>query len=270
MSAYSGALVRSAHYAFRPPVPGINPEHEHPQPDPDPFNPAPEGAAAKATSGDVWQPQDLPVHTDMVIGARPHDTPLQPPVPSNVHLTQSQNAATARMLANHSIVEYRPDKYAPYKHADQGVAIEWYTGRPSRDAGISVPENAAFLVMGRNAFDQTNQPNEVYAGDPANVGRYRLQANEQQFGLYQFHTKQGQDGLLRAYEGMTPAFPVDKPPLTDTAPYTPNSRGTATWLQTQWQVPSLFGLPSETSLTDYESATASVQTAAGFDDGGRM
>lgn len=268
---YSGALLRSAHFAFRPPVPGINPEHEHPQPDPDPFSPYPEGAGATiAANGDVWQPGDLPVHTDMVIGPRPHSTPLSSPVPSNVHSFERDVAATTRMVHNHSMVEYRPDKYATYKHGDQGVQIDWYTGRPSRDAGITVPKEAEFLVMGRNAFDQTNQPNEVYAGDAPNVGRYRLQANQQQFGLYQFHTKQGQDGLLRAYEGLAPAFPVDKPRVQDSAPYTPNSRGTTTWVQDQWQTPSMFALPAETSLTDYQAAAGGPDTSGTFDDGGRM
>jgi hypothetical protein len=268
-SPYSGALVRSAHYSFRPPVPGINPEHEHPAPDPDPFSPPPEGAGTGAR-GDVWQPGDLPVHTDMVVAQRLHDTPLQPPVPSNVHQDQANLATTARMLANHGVVEYRPDKYAPYKHADQGRDIDWYTGRPSRDAGITVPDNASFLVAGKNAFDFTNQPNEVYTGDAPNVGRYRLQANQQDFGLYRFWTKQGQDGWLRAYAGLQPDFPVDKPRVPDSAPYTPNSSGTTTWLQSQWQVPSIFGLPSETASTDYQIAAAQAEASGGFDDGGRL
>jgi len=250
-------------------VPGINPEHEHPHPDPDPFDPAPEGAGS-GVKGDVWQPSDLPVHTEMVVGPRPHTTPLQPAVPSNVHSFERDMAATSRMLHNHSAVEYRPDKYPEYKHAEQGVQIDWYTVRPSRDAGIEVPKDAEFLVMGKNAFDATNQPNEVYSGGGPDVGRYRLQANQQQFGLYHFWTKQGQDGLLRAYEGLRPDFPVDKPRVPDSAPYTPNSSGTTTWLQDQWQTPSLFALPSETSMTDFQAATAGPDTSGTFDDGGRL
>ncbi|MFE0812671.1 hypothetical protein ACFW34_35140 [Streptomyces sp. NPDC058848] len=271
-TTYTGALQRSAHFAFRPPVPGVNPEHEKPAPDPDPFSPAPEGAGARpAQGGNVWQPQELPVHTDMVVGPRPHTTPLEPPVPSNVHRDQADRAATARMLANHSRVEYRPDRYAPYKHATQGVSIEWYAGRAPRDAGITVGQDAEFLVMGKNAFDQTNgvKP-DVYAGDDANAGRYRLQANQQQFGLYEFSQKQGQDNFLRAYTGLRPAFPADKPRIEDSAPYTPNSSGTTTWTLSQWQVPSLFGLPSETSLTDHQVAAGDAMAAGGFDDGGRM
>lgn len=267
---YSGALQRSAHYAYRPPVPGINPEHERPSPEPDPFSPPPDGATTRPVSADVWQPGDLPVHTDMVVGPRPHTTPLQPPVPSNVHQDQANIAATTRMLDNHSRVEYRPDLYPLYRHADQGHAIDWYTGRPSRDAGITVPDNASFLVAGRNAFDFTNQPNEVYTGDAPNVGRYRLQANQQDFGLYRFWTKQGQDAWLRAYQGLSPDFPVDKPRVPDSAPYTPNSSGTTRWTLSQWQVPSIFGLPSETASTDYQLASAPAEGAGGFDDGGRM
>jgi hypothetical protein len=267
---YTGTLVRTAHFAYRPPVPGINPDHEHPQPEPDPFNPVPPGADQGSTAT-VWQPQDLPVHTDMRVGPRPHSTPLQPPVPSNVHGFERDNAATARMLANHALVEYRPDKYPTYKHATQGVSIDWYTGREPRDAGISVPDNASFLVMGKNAFDATNSPNEVYSGDAPNVGRYRLQANEQQWGLYDTpQARFGQDGWLRAYEGLSPQFPADKPRVPDSAPYTPNSSGTTTWLQSQWQVPSLFALPSETATTDFQTAAAAPDTSGSFDDGGRL
>jgi hypothetical protein len=206
----------------------------------------------------------------MVVAQRPHDTPLQPPVPSNVHQGQANLAATARMLANHSVVEYRPDLYANYKHADEGRSIEWYPGRMPTDAGITVPDNASFLVAGKNAFDFTNQPNEVYTGDSPNVGRYRLQANQQDFGLYRFWTKQGQDAWLRAYAPMQPDFPADKPRIEDAAPYTPNSSGTTTWLQNPFQTPSTFGLPGETSLTDYQQAAGAPDTAGAFDDGGRM
>lgn len=268
--AYTGALGRSAHFAFRPPVPGINPEHETPAPDPDPFSPKPEGSG-QAVAADVWQPVDHPLHSEWVVDSRPHDTPLQPPVPSNVHRDQADRAATARMLANHSVVEYRPDLRAPYKHAEQGRQIDWYTGRPSRDAGITVGTEAEFLVMGRNAFDQTNLPNEVYSAGGPDVGRYRLQANQQDFGLYRSFQKVGQDNFLRAYEGLQPQFPADKPRVPDSAPQTPNSSGTTTWLQSQWQVPSLFGLPSETVMTDAQVAAGSVIDASGgFDDGGRL
>lgn len=268
---YTGALRRSAHFAFRPPVPGVDPEHEHPNPEPDPFSPKPDGAQPPAAGANVWQPAELPVHTDMVVGPRPHTTPLQPPVPSNVHLEQSERAATARMIANHSVVEYRPDRYPTYKHASQGVTIDWYAGRMPRDAGITVGTEAEFLVMGKNAFDQTNgvKP-DVYTGDEPNVGRYRVGANQQQFGQYVFSQKQGQDGYLRAYTGLSPQTPVAKPRVPDSAPYTPNSSGTTTWTLSQWQAPSLFGLPSETSITDYSVASGNTVDVSGFDDGGRL
>lgn len=269
MTAYTGALNRSAHYAYKPPVPGINPEHEHPAPDPDPFTPAPEGAGQGLT-GDVWQPADLPTHSETIVRPRPHTTPLQPPVPSNVHSDQRDRAFQARFLANHGVDDYRPDTYLPYKHADQGRAIAWYAGRDPVEAGISVPDRASYLVAGKNAFDYTNQPNEVYQGDAPNVGRYRLQNNQQDFGLYTFHTKQGQDGWLRAYTGLTPDFPADKPRVADSAPYTPNSAGTTTWTLSQWQAPSAFALPSETSVTDYELAGQAAGADNGFDDGGRL
>lgn len=269
MGAYSGQLARSAHFAFRPPVPGVNGEHTKPDPDPDPFTPVPAGAG-QGVAGDVWQPADLPTHTDMRVADRPHWTPLQPPVPSNVHSDQRDRAALARMLANHSVDDYRPETYVPYKHGDQGRAITWYPGREPVEAGITVPDNAAYLVAGKNAFDYTNPANEVYAGDTPNVGRYRLQNNQQDFGLYAFHTKQGQDAYLRAYTGLEPDMPVDKPRVPDSAPYTPNSAGTTTWTLSQWQSPSSFALPGETALTDYEQASRPGPVAAGFDDGGRM
>lgn len=269
MAAYTGALTRSAHFSFRPPVPGINPDHERPDPEPDPFSPPPEGAG-KGPAGDVWQPADLPVHTEMRVGPRPHDTPLQPPVPSNTHQAQANLAATARMLANHGQVDYRPDLNPEYRHATEGRSLDYVAGRMPVEAGITVPAEASYLVAGRNAFDFTNQPNEVYGGDAANVGRYRLGYNLEDFGRYEFWTKQGQDAWLRAYTGLAPEFPADKPRVPDSAPYTPNSSGTTTWLQNQWQVPSMFGLPSETALTDYQAASTPAASEGGFDDGGRL
>lgn len=269
MAAYTGELLRSAHFAFRPPVPGINPEHEKPSPEPDPFSPPPEGAG-QGVNGNVWQPGDLPVHTEMRVGRRPHDTPLQPPVPSNVHQAQANLAATSRMLANHSIVDFRPDTNPQYRHATEGRTLDYVPGRMPTDAGITVGDGASFLVAGKNAFDFTNQANEVYSGDDANVGRYRLGVRIEDFGRYEFHTKQGQDNYLRAYTGLAPQFPADKPRVPDSAPYTPNSSGTTTWLQNQFQTPSFFGLPSETALTDYTQATAPAAAPGGFDDGGRL
>lgn len=264
--AYSGSLVRSAHFAFRPPVPGVNPEHERPDPDPDPFTPTQEGVQPAAF--DVWQPEDVSVHTEMVQRPISHWGYLQQPVPSNVPSEEAGIAATTRMLHNHSQVDYRPDTNPTYKHATEGKAIEYIEGRGSTESGETISEDMAYLVMGTNAYDATNQPNEVYSADQ---GRYRLGTRIDMFGLYEFWTLQGQEAELRAYTGLYPATPVAKPRVEDSAPYTPNSSGTTTWVLDQWQVPSMFGTPSETSVTDYEAAGAGGYFAPSeFDDGGRM
>lgn len=250
--AYTGALGRSAHFAFRPPVPGVNPEHERPDPDPDPFSPAPENVQSQP--GDVFQPEDYSVHTEMQQRPVDHWAFLQAPVPSNVHTELSGIAATARMIVNHAQVDYRPDQYPVYRHGDQGRSIEYERGREPWQAGESVPDDMAYLVMGRNAYDATNAPNEVYGGDATNVGRYRLGATISDFAHYLPFQKIGQDAELRAYTGLQPEFPVDKPRVEDSAPYTPNSSGTANFLTPAFQIPSMFGLPSETAMTDYEAA----------------
>lgn len=246
---YSGAAMRAAHFAFRPPVPGVNPEHEHPDPDPDPFQPQ---QAATGQAGDVFQMEDYSVHTEMQDRPVSHWGFLQAPVPSSVPREVAGIAATARMLANHACVDYRPDQYPVYKHGDQGRTIQWQGGRPPWQAGESVPDDVAYLVMGKNAYDQTQAPNEVYSAD---AGRYRLQTSIVDFGEYTFVQKQGQDAELRAYSGLHPDLPQDKPQMEGTAPYTPNSTGTANFLTPAFQVPSMFGTPSETALTDYEAST---------------
>lgn len=260
---YSGAAMRAAHFAFRPPVPGINPEHEKPDPDPDPFQP-PVVAEAGAVAGDVFQPEDYAVHTEMQDRPVSHWGFLQAPVPSSVPSEVAGIAAAARMIANHSCVDYRPDQYPVYKHASQGRTIDDRAARESAYAGQSVSDDMAYLVMGRNAYDQTNEPNEVYGGDAANVGRYRLGLNITDFGQYEFWTKQGQDSELRAYTGLVPALPVDKPRVENSAPYTPNSSGTTNFLTPAFQIPSMFAVQSETTLTDYEaSGTTDYWQASG-------
>jgi len=261
-TAYSGALTRAAHFAHRPPVPGVNPEHEKPDPDPDPFQPAVE-AAPNGLQGDVFQPEDISAQTEMRQRPIDHWGHLQDPVPSSVPQQVAGIAATARMIANHACVDYRPDQYAPYKHGDQGRSIEYTAGRSPQESGESVPDDMAYLVMGKNAYDQTNQPNEVYSGDTANVGRYRLGVGITDFGLYQSFQKIGQDAELRAYTGLVPTLPVDKPQPTNTAPYTPNSTGTATFLTPAFQVPSMFAAPGETAVTDYEASTSESYWTSG-------
>lgn len=255
---YTGAAMRQAHFAHRPPVPGINPEHEKPDPDPDPFQPEPQNV--QPAPYDVFQPEDISVHTEMQQRPFDHWAHLQAPVPSSVPGEVAGIAATARMLANHSQVDYRPDQYPVYRHADQGRSIDFIGGRAPWQAGEAVPEEMAYLVMGRNAYDQTQQPNEVYSAD---AGRYRLQTAIVDFGQYEFSQKQGQDAELRAYTGLHPELPVDKPQPTNTAPYTPSSVGTANFLTPAFQIPSMFGTPSETALTDYEASSTT-----GYWDGG--
>lgn len=255
---YSGALARAAHFAFRPPVPGVNPEHEHPQAEPDVFNPVPEGV--QAAPYDVYQPEDISVHTEMQQRPIEHWGHLQPPVPSSVQTEVAGIAATARMIANHSAVDYRPNLYPPFKSGDQGRAIQFAGGRQPWQSGESIPDDVAYLAMGKNAYDQTNQPNEVYSAD---AGRYRLGTTITDFGLYEYWTKQGQDAELRAYTGLAPTLPADKPQMQNTAPYTPNSTGTANFLTPAFQIPSMFAVPGESSLTDYEASTTGDYWAPG-------
>lgn len=256
-TAYSGALNRAAHFAFRPPVPGINPEHEHPDPDPDPFQPVPQGV--QAAPYDMYQGEDVSVHTELQARPFSHWGNLQAPVPSSVPREVAGIAATTRMLANHGQVDFRPDTYPTYKHADQGLSIEYIGGRAPAIAGESVPDEMSYLVAGKNAYDFTNQPNEVYSADQ---GRYRLGTDIREFGRYAFWTLQGQDALLRAYTGLEPAMPVDKPRVENSAPYTPNSAGTTTWTTPAFQIPSMFSLPSETAGTDFEAAETTDYWAA--------
>lgn len=249
--AYSGSLMRAAHFAFRPPVPGVNPEHEHPSPEPDPFSPAP-AADPAAVAGDVFQAEDISVHTEMQQMPIDHWGHLQAPVPSSVPREVAGIAATTRMLANHGQVLYRPDTYAPYKHAEQGRSIEYVGGRMPWQAGETVPDDMAYLVMGRNAYDQTQAPTEVYSADQ---GRYRMGVAIQDFASYQSFQKIGQDAELRAYTGLVPDLnPVDKPVIQGAAPYTPAMSGSS-YVTPAFQVPSMFALPTETALTDYEATT---------------
>lgn len=267
---YSGALQRAAHYAFRPPVPGVNPEHTNPQPDPDPFSPAPEGVQPAAY--DVFQPEDVSAQTEMRDRPVSHWAFLQAPVPSNVPREVSGIAAASRMVVNHAQVDYRPDLYPNYKHATETRVLEFDRGREPWQAGESVPDNMSYLVMGTNAYDATNQPNEVYGGDAANVGRYRLGVTITDMSSYTPFSKIGQDAELRAYTGLYAQFPVDKPRIEDSAPYTPNSSGTARYLTPAFQVPSMFALQGETSMTDYEASgtTEYWQANSGFQDEERM
>jgi hypothetical protein len=167
-----------------------------------------------------------------------------------------------RMMADHVPVYYVPDGIRLYQHATEGQANEWQLGRLPREAGIDVPDNAKWLIVGKNGYDATNPPNEVYSGDAANVGRYRVGVKTNIFGLYENPIgKFGQDAMLHSFTGLYASLPQEKAPMTDTAPYTPNSTGTAHWAPaSSYQTPSLFTLPSETAMTDFAVASSDFQS----------
>jgi hypothetical protein len=274
-SVYSGAAIASATARFdsRPPVAGVNADHTTPDPEPDPFNPAPPQNPA-ALPGTIWgyvdygpgqsgQPNlaQVPVN---------HWFNGLPPVPSNVPYGRAQQEMQNRLMADHMPSAYVPDGVRLFQHATEGVEAQWIIGRAPREAGATIPDGPlAALQNGRNGYDAINQPNEVYTGAPENVGRYRLGVKSNLFGLYENPAgKFGQDALLHAYTGLQPAFPVDKPKMEYTAPYTPSSTGTSRWFPAPaGQRPSLFSLPSETALTDFSVAAGDYQSDFTDDDG---
>lgn len=258
---YSGYAARAAHFASRPPPPGLNPDHTTPNPEPDPFNPQPTVPANQA--GDVWDVEEFaPLTNQPNLAQVPvtHWYPGQNAVPSGVPYARAQQAMQERLMVDHSDTNYVPDSVRLYQHVSEGQANLFTVGRMPQNAGESLPDGVAYLANGKNSYDQTNLPNEVYQGDAANVGRYRLGVKTTMWGLYDYPLGRfGQDANLRAYTGLSPAFPTDKPHMDDTAPYTPNSTGTAHWAPAASNnVPSLFGLPSETALTDYTQAAGNV------------
>lgn len=277
-SPYSGAAIRTAHFAVRPSVPGVNVDHTTPDPEPDPFNPQPDVPANQA--GTVWtvnseftQISNQPNLAQVPVS---HWFDGQPPVPAGTGheftpQAQRLQAFQERMMLDHTLSNYVPDGIRLYQHATEGQVNEFNIGRPSQFAGTTVPDGPlAGLQNGRNAYDAVNAPNEVYTGDAANVGRYRLGVKTNIYGLYESPIgKFGQDALLHAYTGLSPQLPQDKPAMSNTAPYTPNSVGTAHWLPAQPnQVPSSFALPSETAITDYSSV--SNESTSDFTDDDRL
>lgn len=259
-SPYTGAAVRAGSYGrVRPSVPGVNADHTTPDPEPDPFNPVPDvpanqGGTVWGYEGEYAAPSNQPNLAQVPVS---HWYNGQPAVPSGEPYGRAQQAMQERMVRDHSAVNYVPDGIRLYQHATEGQINEWQIGRNPQFAGAVIPDGPlAGLQNGRNSYDAVNQPNEVYAGDPANVGRYRLGVKTNVFGLYENPIgKFGQDALIHSYTGLVPALPREKAPLTNTAPYTPNSTGTAHWSPAAPnQVPSLFSLPSETAMTDYAIA----------------
>jgi len=272
---YSGAVIRAAHYDYRPPVPGIAPDHFTGTVDPDPFNPVPDTPAGQ--NGTVWQvssdeesagPSGFRSLAEIPVD---HWAGGEPSVQSGVPYGVGQQAMQDRLMEDHSVVNYVPDQYRLYQHATEGAYIGDWVGRASQFAGQAIDGVLGALANGRNAYDQTNAPTEVYSGDDANVARYRLGRQFRFFGSYQFPIgKFGQDATLRAYTGLTPQFPADKHQFNEyAAPYTPNSSGaSAYWFPAQSnQIPSLFGLPSETAMTDFASHTADDGTNTDFPEG---
>lgn len=259
-SPYSGTAKRVGHYGVRPSVPGVNNDHIHPDPEPDPFNPVPDTPRDQA--GTVWalDPEHAGSSNQPNLAQVPvsHWYNGELSVQSGVPYGAAQQAMQERFIADHSHSNYVPDGIRLYLHATEGQYNEWTIGRPSQFAGSEIPDGPLKgLANGHNAYDQTNAPNEVYTGDPANIGRYRLGVKSNIFGLYESPIgKFGQDALLHAYTGLHPAFPIDKDRDTYTSPRNPSSSGTAHWTPAvPYQKPSLFNLPSETAITDYGVAT---------------
>lgn len=274
-SPYSGQTLRAAHYDYRPPPPGISPDHTTGAVEADPFNPVPD--TPKGQDGTVWGAD--PDHAGPTGYRSLAEIPVnhwysgQNAVPSGLPYGIAQQAMQERLMVDHEDVNFVPDTYRLYQHASEGATIAWVDGRGSQYAGEALEGPLAALANGRNAYDQTNAPNEVYVGDSANVGRYRLGTKESYWGEYSFPLGQfGQDANLRAYTGLYPAFPLVKDQMNETAaPYTPNSSGaSAYWSPAQAnQVPSMFALPSETAMTDFATANADG-TNTDFSDGGRL
>lgn len=268
---YSGTAVRNAHYSSRPPVPGLNKDHFTPDPEPDPFNPVPTPSHNQTGSILTVDVDDAGQSNQPNLATQPfhHWYEGQPPVPSGEPYGRAQQAMQERMMVDHSDTNYVPDSYRRYVHATQGQANPYEIGRMPQNAGVDPGENLQYLVNGTNSYDHTNQPNEVYTGDATNVGRYRLGAETRIWGLYQNPlSKFGQDAQLHAYEGLTPALPVAKAPMQDTAPYTPNSTGIQRWVPAAFaQVPSMFGLPSETAVTDFTAVNDFTDSGSEFTDG---
>jgi hypothetical protein len=267
---YSGAAVRGGHYSSRPPVPGVNTDHVTPDPEPDPFNPVPNQMHNQTANILISADEDAGQSGAPNLAQQPihHWYNGELAVPSNVPTATSMQAVADRMLVDHSNVNYVPDSIRLYQHATEGQVNQFLVGRMPVNAGVDPGENLQYLVMGRNSYDATNKPNEVYEGDAANVGRYRLGVKTNVFGLYDNPlSKFGQDAQLHSYRGLRPQFPVDKPPMDNTAPYTPNSTGTAHWLPAAFaQVPSMFSLPSETALTDYSASEFADNAGSEFVD----
>jgi len=273
-SPYTGAAVRAAHFASKPAVAGLDPRHTHANAVVDMFYPVPAPPTAQAIT--LWDEDDTPGQSGQPNLAQvptEHWWPGQPAAPTGIPTGRAQQIGQDRMICDHSVANYVPDSNRLYSHAAQGQVREWVVGRHPWQAGESVPDNVGYLMAGRNAYDQNNQPNEVYGGgDPANVGRYRLGVKTNMYGLYDNPVGlYGQTAFLRGYTGLYPQFPFDKPRIDNSVPGNPNSAGTAYWgPATPAQTPSMFALPTESAITDYMTATQQGATQEAFYDSDGM
>lgn len=272
--AYSGAQVRAAHYARRPAPQGLAKDHFTGAVEDDIFRP--EVDTPSAQTGTVWTGAEefAPVSNMPNLAQVPVSHWYgsgDSPVPTNVPYGVAQQEWQNRFIADHANVNYVADSIRLYQHESEGMLAEWNVGRMPQNAGEDPGENLQYLVNGTNSYDHTNIPNEVYQGDEANVGRYRLGMKTNVYGLYNNPIgKFGQDALAHAYTGLNAAFPNTKPHMADTSPYTPNSTGTAHWSPAASnQVPSNFALPSETAMTDYATVSNSGY-ASDFTEDGRL
>lgn len=261
--ALSGNLMRQAtHYERYTSVAGYSPAHEHVSPGRGIFEPMPE-TAVTPNPGDVWVPRDATPYTGATLPALDHGAAsLAAPVPSGVDGERADNSVTARMVAAHARLDYDPAQYHPHHSATQGRTISWVDGRRPQE-----PSMDAFLV-GPNGYDRSNPASDVYGGD-----RYRVGVWTPYFGHYEFWQKQGQDAWVRPVQYEVPILPVDKPNISNPAPYSTPSSGTARWKLPSFQDPRMFTTPSETGLSDYvmtqQAATAGADYGF-YDDGGRL
>lgn len=271
MSTYSGYLKRRVAYETKPTVHAIGTDHGPGDvpPQDDLFGPSVDGPIDLAGhQADVWEgAEDAPMsaYGDDRIS---HDGGRSTPPPMGILARLSMYAEQRRMLADHSRVHYRPDPARPYRHATQGRKFLWWNGRGSQMAGIEGPD---FLVAGKNGFDFTNQPNEVYSAGDSNVGRYRLGVQQDDIGLYEDPRGLfGQEAWARAQISPTLEYHGDRTRAGDgppSAPFLPD----ASFVREAFQAPSGWSLGSETAVTDYILATRPASdTGSDFFDGDEM
>lgn len=263
----SGNLLRSANgggvsIPQYTPVAAVSAAHTQQSPGRGMFEPTPE-ATVPAAPGDVWNPRDRTPHTAAQVRTASHsENSMAAPIPSGVDQERGDNTVAARMVQAHAHTAYVEETYPRFQSPTAGRDIAWTDGRAPIQPNVD-----AFLV-GPNGYDLSNPASEVYGG-----ARYRLGTETTMFGRYEFWQKQGQEGWLRPVQGEYPILPVDKPNITDPAPYSTPSSGTARWKLPSFQDPRMFTTPSETGMSDYVMAQNNPQLSGGFsefDDGGRM